>query len=338
MAILYDLITASNLAGYYEAQNPSVALGDRYFPARQQLGLQLSHVKGGSGAPVVLKPSAFDARAVLRGRQPISIGTSDMPFFKEAMLVKEQDRQQLNMVSASGNTELVDMLVNNIFNDQLTLLNAARTRIEAMRMELLATGSIRVEDNGIVKDVDYGVPEENIVDVDTAWGEAGADPLGDLETAIMAMEEQGIVPAVAFMNPATFTKVRQAVAAEAGTRVGRSETLDIIADDFGLRVELKTGSFVNDNGEMTKFFPDDVITLAPDTSLGNTVFGTTPEESDLATGQSEAQVSVVESGIAVTTQQLVDPVNVQTKVSFIGLPSFELADSVYILNIGTPTV
>lgn len=93
-----------------------------------------------------------------------------------------------------------------------------------------------------------------------------------------------------------------------------------------------------DNGEMTKFFPDDVITLAPDTSLGNTVFGTTPEESDLATGQSEAQVSVVESGIAVTTQQLVDPVNVQTKVSFIGLPSFELADSVYILNIGTPTV
>ena len=338
MPILYDLITASNLSGYYEANRADTTLGDRLFPARQQLGLQLTQIKGGSGAPVVLKPSAFDTRAVLRGRQPISIGVEEMPFFKEAMLVKEQDRQQLNMVSATGNTDLIDMLVNNIFNDQVTLLDSARTRIEAMRMELLATGSIRVEDNGIVKDISYGVPADQIVDVDTAWGEVGADPLADLEEAIIALEAKGITPGIAVMNPVTFANIRRAFSVESKTRVGRQETLDMLADDFGLSVELKSGSFVNDKGEMTKFFPDDVVTLLPNATLGNTVFGTTPEESDLMTGQTDAQVSVVDRGIAITTQQLVDPVNVQTKVSFIGLPSFELADSVYILNTGTPGI
>lgn len=339
MAVLYDLITASNLSGFYEANPVDRNLGDRLFPSRQQLGLQLSQIKGGSGAPVILKPSAFDTRAVLRGRKPVEFGAYEMPYFKEAMLVKEQDRQQLNLVSASGNQAMVDMLINNIFNDQLTLLEAANTRLEAMRMEILATGALAINDNGVVKDIDYGVPEEHKGDAEVFWSEGEADPLADIDRAINIMENDGVTPTIAVMNSATFGNIRKSLQAESPNgRIGRAEAMDILMDEFGLTVEIKNGVFVNDEGKSVKFFPDGVVTLAPNDSLGNTVFGTTPEESDLTTGQSDAQVSMVDSGIAVTTQQLVDPVNVQTKVSFIGLPSFELADAVYILNTESPAV
>ena len=65
--------------------------------------------------------------------------------------------------------------------------------------------------------------------------------------------------------------------------------------------------------------------------LGKTWFGTTPAESDLMSG-SVANVSITDTGVAVTTVQKADPVQVETIVSMICLPSFEAADQVYILD------
>ena len=69
----------------------------------------------------------------------------------------------------------------------------------------------------------------------------------------------------------------------------------------------------------------------PDGNLGYTNLGTTPEESDLINNLN-ANVSIVNEGVAVTTTQMVDPVNVDTKVSMIALPSFEEADKVVIVD------
>ena len=76
------------------------------------------------------------------------------------------------------------------------------------------------------------------------------------------------------------------------------------------------------------------MTLIPNGPLGNTVFGTTPEESDLfADNTVNADVEIVDNGIAVTTTKTTDPVNVQTKVSMVALPSFERLDDVYMLTV-----
>jgi hypothetical protein len=86
-------------------------------------------------------------------------------------------------------------------------------------------------------------------------------------------------------------------------------------------------------GASQQFFPDDVFTLLPDGNLGNTYFGTTPEEADLLTNASQAKVSIVNTGTAVTTYAEPHPVNVQTIVSAICLPSFETIDSIRILTV-----
>lgn len=71
--------------------------------------------------------------------------------------------------------------------------------------------------------------------------------------------------------------------------------------------------------------------MFPDGDLGYTWMGTTPAESDMM-GGNVANVSIVDTGVAITTVQKADPVQVETIVSMICLPSFEAADQVYILD------
>ena len=49
--------------------------------------------------------------------------------------------------------------------------------------------------------------------------------------------------------------------------------------------------------------------------------------------QSAANVSMVDTGVAVTTVKKTDPVNVDTKVTMIYLPSFETADQIMIADV-----
>ncbi|MDU7499630.1 MAG: major capsid protein, partial [Streptococcus thermophilus] len=309
---------------------------------RKQLGTKLSYIKGASGQSVALKAAAFDTNVTIRDRVSAEIHDEQMPFFKEAMLVKENDRQQLNLVKDTGNEALVNTIVAGIFNDNLTLVNGARARLEAMRMQVLATGKIAFTSDGVNKDIDYGVKPEHKKQVSKSWAEPGATPLADLEDAIETARELGLNPERAIMNAKTFGLIRKAAStvkaikplAGDGSSVTKAELQNYVADNFGVEIVLENGTYRNEKGEVSKFFPDGHLTLIPDGPLGNTVFGTTPEESDLfADNTVNADVEIVDSGIAVTTTKTTDPVNVQTKVSMVALPSFERLDDVYMLTV-----
>lgn len=344
MGIIYDKITASNIAGYFNAlqENVDSTLGEYIFPARKQLGTKLSYIKGASGQSVALKAAAFDTNVTIRDRVSAEIHDEQMPFFKEAMLVKENDRQQLNLVKDTGNEALVNTIVAGIFNDNLTLVNGARARLEAMRMQVLATGKIAFTSDGVNKDIDYGVKPDHKKQVSNSWAESNATPLADLEDAIETARELGLNPERAIMNYKTFGLIRKAAStvkaikpfAGDGSSVTKAELQNYVADNYGVEIVLENGTYRNEKGEVSKFFPDGHLTLIPNGPLGNTVFGTTPEESDLfADNTVNADVEIVDSGIAVTTTKTTDPVNVQTKVSMVALPSFERLDDVYMLTV-----
>ena len=48
---------------------------------------------------------------------------------------------------------------------------------------------------------------------------------------------------------------------------------------------------------------------------------------------SAANVAIVDTGVAVTTMKKLDPVNVETKVSMITLPSFEASNQILIADV-----
>ena len=184
--------TASNTIPYY---------GVGLFPAQKKAGLDLKWLKGHKGLPVSLAPSAFDAKSKFRDRVGIAINETQMPFFRESMLVKEADEQEIMRVQDANDPYAVQVL-ENIFDDTQTLVDGANVVPERMRMQLLAPlggdMGIAIESDGVKYtynyDPDGSWKAKHYAKIETTadkWNAAETcDPIRDLENAIEAQEAE----------------------------------------------------------------------------------------------------------------------------------------------------
>lgn len=342
MPTIYDLVTSNNITSYWteKNQNQQPLLGETLFPTRRVLGTKLEWIKGANDQPVALRPSSYDAKAIRRDRQGIEKAATDMPFFKESMYIDEKLRQDLNNFSATNKPEIVNQILINIYNDEASLINASEVTRERMRMEALTTGTITVSGNGQSFTYDFGVPADNKKTVTTAWSNASADIIGDITSYVDAMKAKGVTITRAICNSSvakyfrTNTAIKNAiyVFAQGTVPVTTARAIDYIYNETGVTFYVYDNVYVNESKTAVKYVPDDTVVLMPDGDLGYTNMGTTPEESDLMNNLN-ASVSIVDNGVAVTTSQTVDPVNVETKVSMVSLPSFEQADKIVIVDV-----
>lgn len=338
MPTIFDFVNATEMVSYWETLTKDRApyLGETLFPSQKKLGLDLKWIKGSAGLPVVLKPSAFDAGAVPRARIGFDRLSAEMPFFKESLYIDEELRQQLNMVLETGNTAYIDAVLNRIFNDNTVLLEGAAARREQMRMMALTTGAISITANGQDFDFDYGLPATHKVTVTTAWSNPAADIGADILTGLDLIEDDtGVRPTRALCDRKTWNsmlKNNDFKEANDQTVFNDRQLKQYLMDQYGIEVVVYSKRYNNDSKDATPFVPADTFVLFPSGALGNTWFGTTPEESDLL-GGSAANVAITDVGVAVTSIQKADPVNVETKVTMISLPSFPVADQVYILDV-----
>lgn len=339
---IFELVTSEALTAYWEtlAQNEAPYLGEELFPEQQKLGLDLKWIKGSKGLPVVLAPSAYDVKAKKRDRIGFSKLASEMPFFKESANIDEELRQQLNMVMGSGNQAYIDSVMNQVFDDEMRLLRGARAQRERMRMMALTTGAISIAANGQDYDYDYGMPATHKTTVTKSWSDATADIYGDIEAAQIVIEDDtGVKPTRSVCGTKVWGYIRKNIAIRnailgnnTAVPVSDDQIRKYLMDNLSIDVVKYTKKYKSEAGVDTNFVADDVFTLFPEGDLGTGWFGTTPEQSDLMTGTA-ANVSITDNGVAVTTTKETDPVNVDTKVSMIYLPSFETADQVYILDV-----
>lgn len=340
---IFDLVTAPELTAYWEtlAQDRAPYLGETLFPNQKKLGLDLKWLKGSKGLPVVLKLSAFDAQAVPRNRIGFEKVSAEMPFFKESMYIDEELRQELNKVLESGNQAYIDSVINRVFDDEGTLIDAAAVARERMRMMLLTTGTIVMESNGQAYTYDYGLSEEQKPTVTKSWSDPTADIITDIRTWQDEREDEtGVRPTRAICSRKTFgyllknNDIRNAVwGNNSAAPISNAKAKAYLLDELDLDVVVNSKRYKDEKGTSHKFVPDDTFVLFPAGDLGNTWFGTTPEESDLMASNAVDNVSVVDTGVAVTTMRKADPVNVETKVTQIALPSFEAADQIVIADV-----
>jgi hypothetical protein len=339
---IYDLVKAQELTSYWETlvQDREPYLGEELFPAQKKLGLELKWIKGAKGLPVVLKPSAYDVTAVPRTRIAFDTVSTEMPFFKESMYIDEVTRQELNMVMETGNQAYIDAVINKVFDDNTQLLEGASAQRERMRMMALTTGAISIAANGQAYTYDYGVVSGHKPTADASWATATTDIVSDIRTWQDLIEgETGVRPSRAVISRKTWgyfranTMIRNAVLGN-NTAVMVSDVAirSYLLDNLGLDVVIYSKRYKNEAGLAAAYVPDDTFIMFPAGALGNTWFGTTPEESDLI-GNGVANVSLTDVGVAVTTMEKADPVNVETKVTMICLPSFEAADQIIIADI-----
>ena len=338
---IFDLVQAPELTAYWEtlSQDDAPYPCEELFPDDKKRGLQLSWIKGSRGLPVVLKTSAFDVNAIPRPRIGFDKLVTEMPYFKESTYIDEELRQELNMVLETGNQAYIDSVMTHVFDDETNLLRGAAASRERMRMMALTTGVVTMSNNGQTFSYDYGVTHKG--DAATAWSShATADPIEDIRKAIETVgDDTGATITRAMCDGATWRDIRnnEAIAKKIyvlsnGVGAVSDRALrEYLLEELGIEVMINDKRYVNESGTTQKYMPANTFVMFPDGQLGKTWFGTTPAESDLMGGNA-ANVSITDTGVAVVTHQVVDPVNVETIVSQICLPSFEMADQVYILD------
>lgn len=339
---IFDLMQSQELVAYWEELTKDEAPYpcEELFPDDKKRGISLKWLKGAKGLPVVLKTSAFDVHAIPRPRIGFDKLTAQMPYFKESTYIDEELRQELNMVLETGNQAYIDSVMDKIFDDETRLLRGARASRERMRMMALTTGVISMAANGQTFTFDYGVTHKGNASVN--WSDhAASDPIEDIRVAKEKVEDEtGATITRAMCDSKTWRDIRNNekikkaifVLTNGVGEISDQKLRDYIAQELdGLEVYVNKKRYVDENGKTLPFMPNNTFVMFPDGELGKTWFGTTPAESDLMAG-SVANVTITDTGVAVTTVQHADPVQVETIVSMICLPSFEAADQVYILD------
>ena len=329
-------------------------MGEAFFPNRKKMGIDLKWIKIHKGLGVALKPSNFDAMPTIRTREGIQMTKEEMPFFRESMIVKEQDMIDIMRVRES-NDPYIDAVLESIYDDTNNLIDGADISAERMRMQLLAPASgelgikIGTADN-MIHNYDYD-PDgtwkaKHYVELTTAgdkWdAPTTAKPLNDLRKGIQYLASIGVQARYLLGNSTTFDlllecdQIKDALVTIMGTTVGflDSGTVEeVVRRRLGLEMMPYDKMFKDYDGTETKFYPDNYVTIIGSGQLGNTWYGTTPEERTLLTDP-KVDVAVLDRGVAIAVKtDYGPPVLTSTTAAQIVLPSFEGMDSIYVIKV-----
>ena len=353
---LRDAYSAKAIAlAFTEAGNNKIPyLGRALFPAQKKMGLDLKWIKTSKGLPVSLAPSAFDTVSTIRSREGIKIEETEMAYFKESMLVKEVDEQEILRVQESSDPYAQQVLAR-IYDDANTLIDGAEVVPERMIMQLLnpvnGHPSISISANGATYAYDYdpdGTYATNNYEAlagnyrwNTASGSSTADPIKDIQDAQDDVEAlTGTRPTIAIMSRETFNYVKKcpsvqsyilAQNATANVVITDAVVKELFLTNLGVTIVVYTKQFKNESGVATQFFANGYCALIPEGALGKTWFGCTPDERSLM-ADPNYDTALVDTGIAVTVTTTSDPVHTKTTVSEIVLPSYERMDETFVIK------
>ncbi len=352
MKTIYDLIDSKAIALYWNNiySNSIPYLGTALFPDRKKLGLKLEFLKGFRQLPIALMPSAFDTKPTLRGRIGVKDFSTKMPFFRESMKLNEEDRQQLLMFQEMANNQYAKQLMQNIYEDRANLVSGALVQSERMRMSLLVDGTIDIvapDKSGVSVQYKYNYdPEGEWVDSNTDtvaknWSDPTADIYSDIDKLKKDAQARGILLTRAICTTKTWSYICKNEAIKKDMNpvgyqniiISDADVRRYLVEKLGITFTIYDKMYKNENGEDKQFYPDNYVTFLPTGTLGSTWYGTTPEEADLMGGNKDADVSIVNTGIAILNKKESLPVNLITSVSQIVLPSFERMGDVFVLKV-----
>lgn len=340
------------LAATEDASNQIPYLGLQWFPEKKKSGLDLKWIKTHKGLPVSLKPSNFDALPTIRARGGLKTEKTQMAFFREQMVVTEEDAQEIDRIRDENDPYLQGAL-QSIYDDTNTLVQGAEVVPERMRMSLLATveghPTIGIESDGVKYEYDYDPTGEYASKHYTKllstsmWSDTvNSKPLTDLNNARKALAKLGKIATYVLMNSNTFqyllenAQIKNAILAQnltANIELTDDNVISVVRARTKLTIVLYDKMYADEAGAEHYFYPDNKVTLLPSGVLGSTWFGTTPEERTAAQ-VADVDVSMYGIGIAVATKtEYGPPAITSVTASEITLPSYEGMDSTFVIEV-----
>ncbi|SDB96483.1 major capsid protein [Shouchella lonarensis] len=347
MATVEELLGGSRVQEYVQQRQYPLTLGDALFPPEKTEEFKIKYIMGANHAPVAANVHSYDTEAQVGSRDGAETIEMELALIKRKIQVKEE---LLSKLAQSNRQPEIDRVISTIYNDVDHMVQSVLTRVEAMRLELIGTGKIQLSGNGVNGEVDYGIGDHQRAQLkeNEAWNSPDSDPLRQLDDwANSVTERTGVRPTRALTSTQVINALRRhptVSIAMFGSDSGRLvsltklndflqlQNLPIIAtDDRMYRVQKNDGTYEN-----RRFFPSNSFVLLPDGTLGTTFYGVTAEEIEMR--NMTGSVFQNFGNIIAQTYSTNDPVARWTKAVAKALPSFPLADQVFIGNVLDPDI
>ena len=307
---------------------PTNFMGQKLFPAikTDDLDVSIAQLVEGGNVPVMAQIHAFDSEARIGDRPNFEVKDYQKLLIKEKLNQTERIAQFLRYAPDNKVKQFV-------FDDAANLISRVLTRAEVATMEVLGTGHATYKENNVSLDVNYGVKTANFTET---WTSASADILGEIETAIAERASRGYTTeraitsskVISYMLKNTAIKSFWANKAEPLTQ---TRLISWIRDNYGVELVVNDATYKTALSDATakRFYPENAITfLATRTTVGQGMFGYTPEELSLPETSEKNFVTV-------TQWYTEDPVAVWTKASALYVPVLKDSNSVSIYTVKT---
>lgn len=278
----------------------------------------------GQNLPKVAYVHALDTEAHIGSRPGFE------KIMTEKFLIKEKINQSEKLQEAIENGVPDDAsLIKYVFDDATRLFDGVFERTKVMKGQVLSTGKLKINENNVKMEIDFGVPTECKITL-SDWSKPDSDIMGDIEKMVEAAEKKGYVVNKAITSKKMInymrnnTAMQTAVLGAANKRLlTKQELANLLSQEYDIEVSSCEGNFSFDKADGTlgtgRFFKEDVFTLYaanPDGSFGTGLWGPTPDENEYRQFIQQENRSFVTLSMWATP----DPVAVWTKASGMFVP------------------
>ncbi|MCM3598703.1 major capsid protein [Metabacillus idriensis] len=335
MPSVLDLFNQPEVLNYLSNRQYAPYLGETLFPEVKRESLKFEMIKGGGGnIPTVASVHAFDTEAEIGSRDAYS-QTMELALIKRKIGLNEEDIIKLENPRTAAEQQY---LMREVFNDMDKMVNAVKARVEAMRMEVLAKGTVTINENKLNQVIDYHVPAENkqALSGTSLWTDAAADPLADLDRWATALNGTGTRTLTSTAVLSALLRHPKVVSGIFGAGSGRflsKGELNNFLQTHQLPQIATYDKFYykeNANGTKTKvrYLPANAFVMFGDGTLGESIYGPTAEEIRL---RRDPAIDLSKHGnvLGMVYEEGKDPVSTWTKAVATALPSFPAADEVF---------
>ncbi|NEZ80382.1 major capsid protein E [Clostridium botulinum] len=340
MPRIEDVFNTKELINYFKERTITPMLGESLFPERKIQDIEFDMILGSGGLPVSASVHAFDTKTQMASREAIEKGVASLALIKRQIKIAEKEIIKIN--NPRTNAELTFVL-SQLYNDSEKMVQAVKVRVEAMRMEVLSTGKLKIEENGVKVTLDYGIPSANKKSFN--WSDpAASKPLDDLTTLADAVEDTSVRPTRALTSRKLARAICNSHSVRAAIHGVNSDKIVSLAQLNELLEQLNLPQIVTYEGkykvekakgfDTKRYFPDNIIAMFGDGPLGETIYGLTAEEVKLI-GDGKMDMAEMVDKIFVGTYTSIDPVGEFTKAAATALPSLPHGEE---LGIGTITL
>jgi len=326
-----ELFNQKEILNYLKERKYPVMLGEELFPEVKRQSLEFDMLTNGSKTPVIASVHGFDTESEI-GQREAEKKAIELALIKRKMQLKE--REIIALESPRNEAEKA-YLMKNVYADFDALVESIRARIEAMRMEIVATGKVTLNENNLDAVIDFGVPDENkVADVD--WSAEDSNPINDM---ITWKNQLDTAPARVLTSTTILAKILSnknvinALFGKDSTRIASVGELNTYLESLQLpKIYTYDAKYrkLGADGKYTKhrYFAENAFVMMPGETLGETIYGPTAEEIRL-TRDPSVDIKLVGKILAMMYEEGKDPVSTWEKAVATALPALKCADELF---------